>query len=56
MQATKEGTIMAFERCKACGLPKPPLAIEQADDFCSTECARRYYKKSGNELVAGTDA
>jgi hypothetical protein len=40
---------MALESCKACGRPKPPLAIEQGDDFCSTECARHHYGTSLNE-------
>jgi len=29
--------------CKACGRPKPLLAVEQEDEFCSTACARRYH-------------
>lgn len=35
-----------MEQCKACGKPKPSLAVEQGDDFCSTECARRHYGSS----------
>jgi len=31
------------ERCLACGKPRPPVAVQQGDDFCSTECARLYY-------------
>jgi hypothetical protein len=31
------------ERCKACGMPLPPVAIQHRDDFCSTECARQHY-------------
>jgi hypothetical protein len=42
---------MACERCKACGMPKPPLAMEQDDDFCSTDCARRYYGQSREDQV-----
>jgi hypothetical protein len=34
---------MRPEICKGCGGLKPALAIEQGDDFCSTECARRHY-------------
>ena len=34
---------MRLEPCKGCGGLKPALAIEQGDDFCSTECARRHY-------------
>jgi len=40
---------MPDERCKECGMLKPPLAIEQGDDFCSTECARRHYENSREE-------
>lgn len=40
---------MRREPCKGCGGPKPPLAIEQGDDFCSTECARRHYGISTGE-------
>ena len=28
-------------RCKVCGKPLPPLAIQEGDDFCSTACARQ---------------
>ena len=42
---------MDRERCKACGMPKPPLAMEQDDDFCSTDCARRYYSQSRGDQV-----
>ncbi len=35
--------MMRPEPCKGCGNLRPVLAIEQGDDFCSTECARRYY-------------
>jgi hypothetical protein len=42
---------MALELCKACGRPKPPLAIEQGDDFCSTECARQHYGTAPHERV-----
>lgn len=34
---------MAVGLCKACGKPRPVLAVEQGDDFCSTECARSHY-------------
>ena len=30
-------------RCKACGMPLPPVAIQHGDEFCSTECARQHY-------------
>jgi hypothetical protein len=30
-------------RCKACGEPLPPVAIQHQDEFCSTECARQHY-------------
>jgi hypothetical protein len=30
-------------RCKACGMPLPPVAIQHHDEFCSTECARQHY-------------
>ena len=30
-------------RCKACGMPLPPVAIQHRDEFCSTECARQHY-------------
>jgi hypothetical protein len=26
--------------CKRCGRPKPPLAIQHGDLFCSTECSK----------------
>ena len=42
---------MARERCRTCGMPKPPLAMEQDDDFCSTECARRYYSHARDEQM-----
>jgi hypothetical protein len=42
---------MACERCKACGMPKPPLAMEQDDDFCSTDCAGRYYGQSREDQM-----
>jgi hypothetical protein len=44
---------MASEQCKACGMPIPPLAVEQGDDFCSTECARRYYGNSREKHPVG---
>jgi hypothetical protein len=34
---------MAVHACKECGNPRPPLAVEHGDEFCSTTCARRYY-------------
>jgi len=40
---------MRRERCKECRAPKPSLAIEQGDDFCSTGCARRHYGTSCGE-------
>lgn len=30
-----------FGRCVRCGKPLPALARDYADDYCSTECARR---------------
>jgi hypothetical protein len=42
---------MDRERCKACGMPKPPLAMEQDDDFCSTDCARRHYSQSREDQM-----
>ena len=27
--------------CVTCGKPLPPLAVQEGDDFCSTECARQ---------------
>lgn len=40
---------MPSDRCKMCGTRKPPLAVEQEDEFCSTECARRHYAASREE-------
>jgi endogenous inhibitor of DNA gyrase (YacG/DUF329 family) len=40
---------MPQEPCKACGRPKPVLAVEQGDDFCSTECARHHYGTAATE-------
>ena len=34
------------EPCRGCGAPRPRLAVEQGDEFCSTECARRHYGTS----------
>lgn len=34
---------MAVAVCKECGSPRPQLAVEHGDEFCSTTCARRYY-------------
>lgn len=39
-------------RCKACGMPLPPVAIEHRDDFCSTECARQHYGGGRAERTA----
>lgn len=44
-----EGVVMRSEPCKNCGNLRPMLAIEQGDDFCSTECARRYYGTATGE-------
>jgi hypothetical protein len=35
---------MSSEPCKGCGGPRPPFAVAEGDDFCSTECARRHYQ------------
>ncbi len=40
---------MRPEPCKGCGNFRPALAVEQGDDFCSTECARRYYGTATGE-------
>ncbi len=46
---------MRLEPCKGCGNLKPALAIEQGDDFCSTECARRHYGTlTGERRTLGT--
>jgi hypothetical protein len=42
---------MIAELCKACGKPKPSLAVEQGDDFCSTECARGHYGSPRSRLA-----
>ena len=34
---------MAVTVCKGCGSPRPALAVEHGDEFCSTACARRHY-------------
>jgi hypothetical protein len=40
---------MSSEPCKGCGGPRPPFAVAEGDDFCSTECARRHYRGRSNE-------
>ncbi len=42
---------MPRETCKACGRPKPALAVAQEDDFCSTECARLHYGTAGTVRI-----
>jgi len=42
---------MPRETCKACGRPKPALAVAQEDDFCSTECARHHYGTAGTARI-----
>jgi hypothetical protein len=39
-------------RCKACGMPLPPVAIQHRDEFCSTECARQHYGGGRAERTA----
>jgi len=45
---------MVVELCRACGKPKPSLAVEQGDEFCSTECARGDYGSPPNRPAGGS--
>jgi hypothetical protein len=38
-----------LNRCKACGMPLPPVATQHGDEFCSTECARQHYRGGRGE-------
>jgi len=52
---------MALQRCKTCGRKRPPLAVQHGDEFCSTDCARRYHgtgreKRVGRPVTASRRA
>jgi len=38
-------------RCKACGGKRPRLAVQHGDEFCSTDCARRYHGTGRDKRV-----
>lgn len=40
--------------CKTCGALLPLFVVAERDEFCSTECARRYYgHRRSNTLFRG---